>query len=221
MIRNSCWRAIKPHHSCEPLLLIQTGQWHWKSCYLSKTSDYFRSPFCGVTALGFNMLCQLSFSDRSLHREEQEKFRQKLPPVGIETWTSGSSGQCLTNWARQESGGQEISRFKVATVCWLSSVGKALAWRSGGPGFKPHWGQLLMIFFCFSLCKNLSDNLTETPIVKNSNGSSTNWLQMSAWQPMIERVAAQCSRSFGHSVSAPFKIFWDFQDPSYATCCVQ
>ena len=36
-------------------------------------------------------------SDRSLYREEQKRFRQKLPPVGIETRTSGSSGQCLTN----------------------------------------------------------------------------------------------------------------------------
>ena len=49
-----------------------------------------------------------------------------------------------------------------------SSVGKALAWRSRGPGFNPHWGQFLTNFFCSSLCKDLSDNLTETPIVKNS-----------------------------------------------------
>ena len=28
-----------------------------------------------------------------------------------------------------------------------SSVGKALAWRSGGPGFNPHWGQFLTKFF--------------------------------------------------------------------------
>ena len=48
-----------------------------------------------------------------------------------------------------------------------SSVGKALAWRSGVPGFNPHWGQFLTKFFCSSLCKDLSDNLTETPIVKN------------------------------------------------------
>ena len=54
-----------------------------------------------------------------------------------------------------------------------SSVGKALAWRSRGPGFNPHWGQYLTIFFCSSLCKDLSDNLTETPIVKNSNAPLT------------------------------------------------
>ena len=39
-------------------------------------------------------------------------------------------------------------------------------------GFNPHWGQFLTIFFffffCSFLCKDLSDNLTETPIVKNS-----------------------------------------------------
>ena len=123
--------------------------------------------------------------------------------MGIETRTSGSLGQCLTNWARQESVGQEISEmsfvcfmhhftcwtlfisrawsiehdfikamkwFRLATECWLSSVGKALAWRSGGPGFQPHWGQFLTKFILPSFCVtlNLSDNLTETPIVKNS-----------------------------------------------------
>ena len=56
-----------------------------------------------------------------------------------------------------------------------SSVGKALAWRSGSPGFKPHWAQFLTKFFCSSLYKDLSDNLTETPIVKNS--IITIWLQ--------------------------------------------
>ena len=107
-----------------------------------------------------------------------------MPPLGIETRTSGSSGQCLTNWARQESVGQEISevsfvcfmhhftcwtlfisrinkawlykgpwRFRLATECWLSSVGKALAWGSGGPGFKPHWGQFLTNFFALPSVK--------------------------------------------------------------------
>ena len=51
-----------------------------------------------------------------------------------------------------------------------SSVSTALAWRSRDLGFNPHWGQFLMNFFCSSLCEDLSDNLTETPIVKNSNG---------------------------------------------------
>ena len=38
-----------------------------------------------------------------------------------------------------------------------SSVGKALAWRSGGPGFNPHWGQFCRIFFfalpCVKICQ--------------------------------------------------------------------
>ena len=46
-----------------------------------------------------------------------KKIHQKLPPVGIETRTSISSGQCLTNWTRQESVGQEIS--KVSFVCFM------------------------------------------------------------------------------------------------------
>ena len=50
------------------------------------------------------------------------------------------------------------------------SVGKALAWRSGGPGFQPHWGQFLTKFILFCVTLNLSDNLTKTPNVKNSTG---------------------------------------------------
>ena len=38
-----------------------------------------------------------------------------------------------------------------------SSVGKALAWRSGGPGFNPQWGQFLTKFFfalpCVKICQ--------------------------------------------------------------------
>ena len=45
----------------------------------------------------FTIGVSVRLSDRSLHREEQKKIRQKLPPVGIDTRTSGSSGQCLTN----------------------------------------------------------------------------------------------------------------------------
>ena len=54
----------------------------------------------------FMLGVSVRLSDRSLHRDEQKKFCQKLSPVGLEIRTSGSSGQCLTNWARQESVGQ-------------------------------------------------------------------------------------------------------------------
>ena len=45
----------------------------------------------------FTIGVSVRLSDRSLYREEQKKIHQKLPPVGIETRTSRSSGQCLTN----------------------------------------------------------------------------------------------------------------------------
>ena len=65
----------------------------------------------------FTIDVSVRLSDRSLNRVEQKRFRQKLPPVGLETRTSRSSGQCLTNWARQESVGQEIS--EVSFVCFM------------------------------------------------------------------------------------------------------
>ena len=48
----------------------------------------------------FTIAVSVTLSDRSSHREEQKKIRPKLPPMGFETRTSGSSGQCLTNRAK-------------------------------------------------------------------------------------------------------------------------
>ena len=36
-------------------------------------------------------------------------------------------------------------RFRLATECWLSSVGRVLEWRSGGCGFNPDWGQFFIL----------------------------------------------------------------------------
>ena len=90
---------------------------------LNRVPKQYKRPlqfacFIVETYLSFSTIgVSVRLSDRSLHREEQKKFRQKLSPVGIETRTSGSSGQCLTNWARQESVGQEIS--EVSFVCFM------------------------------------------------------------------------------------------------------
>ena len=48
----------------------------------------------------FTIGVSVRLSDRSLHMEDQKNIRQKLPPVGIETRTSGSRRQCFTNWAK-------------------------------------------------------------------------------------------------------------------------
>ena len=147
----------------------------------------------------FTIGVSIRLPDRSLQREDK-KIRQKLPPVGIETRTSGSPGQCLTNWARQESVGQEISEmsfvcFMPHFTCWTLFISRIYrAWLYKGhedsgrqlnvdlAQLVRHWpedlevlvsnpigGIFWRIFFCSSLCNDLSDNLTETPIVKNSN----------------------------------------------------
>ena len=148
----------------------------------------------------FTIGVSVRLSDRFLYKEEQKKNRQKLPTVGFETRTSGSSGQCLTNWARQESVGQEISEvsfvcFMHHFTCWtlfISRINRAWLYKGDEDSrwqlnvdlaqLVRHWpedpevlvsnptgGNFWRIFFCFSLCKDLSDNLTEMPIVKNSN----------------------------------------------------
>ena len=136
----------------------------------------------------FTIGVSVRLSDRSLHGEEQKKNRQKLPPVGIKTRNSGSSGQCLTNWARQESVGQGISEVSfvlcTAFTCWTLFISRKGHEDSGWQlnvdlaQLVRHWPHDLEIlvsnpaggnFWGIFLRKDLSDNLTETPIVKNSN----------------------------------------------------
>ena len=155
-----------------------------------------QTPIVFDTIEFFTIGVSVRLSDRSLHGEEQKKIRQKLPPVGIETRTSRSSGQCLTNWARQESVGQEIS--EVSFVCFMHHFTLFISRINGAWLYKghedsgwqlnvdltqlvKHWPEDLEVlvsnptgaifdeFICSSLSEDLSDNLTETSIVKNSN----------------------------------------------------
>ena len=76
-------------------------------------------------------------------------------------------------------------RFKLATECWLHSVGRALAWSSRGHRFNPNWGQFLTKYFL----QDLSDNLTEMRIVKNNNESKLyreNWLRVIEYECLSE-----------------------------------
>ena len=81
-------KGEQPNHKCLSCVL----HWPHKTCIMSAPGrgSEFSIEF-------FTIGVSVRLSDRSLHREEQNKFRQKLPPVGIETRTSRSSGQCLTN----------------------------------------------------------------------------------------------------------------------------
>ena len=57
---------------------------------------------------------------------------------------------CITShvglWLFLESTEHDFKwRFRLATECWLSSVGRALEWRSGDCGFHPDWGQFFIL----------------------------------------------------------------------------
>ena len=144
----------------------------------------------------FTIGISVRLSDRSLHREEQKKNSSKIAPNGVwnqdlwifrptpywakstfscqpeSSWPLESHALLILEWTTCEvvhETNKAHFRNLLSNRFLPSSVGKTLAWRSGGSGFNPHWGQFLMIFFCSSLCKDLSDNLTETPIVKNSS----------------------------------------------------
>ena len=116
----------------------------------------------------FTIGVSVRLSDRSLHREEQ-KNSSKIVPSG--DWNQAgrrSVGQeisevslvCFmhhfTCWtlfiSRINRAWQRPWRFRLATECWLSSVGRALVWWSWSLGFNPHWGQFLTnCFLLFSV----------------------------------------------------------------------
>ena len=60
-----------------------------------------------------------------------------------------------------------IKVMKIQAECWLSSVGRDWHDDPAVLGSIPTGGDFWRIIFDSSLCKDLSDNLTETHIVKN------------------------------------------------------
>ena len=87
---------------CERDMKLQQIKEHFHE----RTKRFYTSLITELSIDFFTIGVSVKLPDRSLHGEEQKKICQKLPPVGIETRTSRSLGQCLTNWARQESVGQ-------------------------------------------------------------------------------------------------------------------
>ena len=129
--------------------------------------------------------------------------------MGLETRNFRSSGQCLTNWARQESVGQKISEasfvcFMHHFTCWtlfISRINRAWLYKDHqDSGWQlnvdlaqlvRHWpedvevlvsnptgGNFWQFFFAHPCVKDLSDNLTEMPIVKNSIIRLTNKINL-------------------------------------------
>ena len=121
-----------------------------------------------------NWRISVRLSDRSLCREEQKKFSQKFFPVGWNPQPPDHQSNvlptalgrnlldrrflkwalfvsCTTSHVGLCSFLESIEHGSIkaikATECWHSSVGRALDWWSGGPGFQPNWGRFLLIFF--------------------------------------------------------------------------
>ena len=107
------------------LMILSSVLLSWSVTELCKEKFHFISFWKYDTQLTLHLAGKWVFHDRRFCQiiwqifiqGREKEFRQKLPSAGIETRTSRSSGQCLTNWARQESVGQEIS--EVSLVCFM------------------------------------------------------------------------------------------------------
>ena len=96
-----------------------------------------------------------------------KKIRQKLPPVGIETRTSWSRGQCSTNWAKSTFSCQPEFLWPFFFNFWRTQVLFVwplipLFWTSGdiSPGFQSQGGSLAcMLHGLFKSCSIDSRNV--------------------------------------------------------------
>ena len=83
---------------------------HWFLNFPSKKSDivYLNYQNLSYVVMHLSKVDNWVFHDRRFcqiiwqifTQGRAKKIHQKLPPVGFETRSSGSSGQCLTNWAK-------------------------------------------------------------------------------------------------------------------------
>ena len=69
--------------------------------------------------------------------------------------------------------------------------------------FQSPQGQFLTKLFCSSLCKDLSDNLTETPILKNSS-VTVNQMNLTVSMTLTNKYTHSTFSSFSSSVWSKF-----------------
>ena len=83
-------------------------------------SDRKRNEFLLIPVFHDSRFCQIILKDLKLHREKQNKFHKKLPPVGIERKTSRSSCHCSIDWAKSPFGSVWITNASIKS-CSIDS----------------------------------------------------------------------------------------------------
>ena len=146
-----------------------------------------------VTIEFFTIGISVRLSDRSLHGEEQKQNSSKIAPSG--DWKPGLSDLQANALPTELGRNLSFVCFMHQFTCWtlfISRINRAWLYKGHADSgwqlnvdlaqlvkhwpedpevlvSKPTGGNFWRIFFCSSLCKDLSDCLTETHIVKNSN----------------------------------------------------
>ena len=154
-------------------------------------------PLSSFLKIEFFTICvSVRLSDRSLHREEQKQFVKNCPQWGLKAGPPDLQANALPTELSQHSVAnlnlhglfrvmlywfKKWTKSNMWSGAWnkqsslqkspaqqipASSVGKALAEVLVSI---PTGGNFWQKYFFSSLCKDLSDNLTEMRIVKNSN----------------------------------------------------
>ena len=191
--------CLQDHEKLWPIGFFTNKIWQicqiWQKYNVTFKNNY-SLKFKGKWVFHDRRFCQIIWQIFTQGRAK--KNHQKLPPVGFETSTSSSSGQCFTNWAKSAFSCQPESSWllcshallilemnKVQHVKWCMKLTSEFSCPTDSclAQLVRHWpedlevlvsnptgGNFWRIFFYSSLCKDLSDNLTETPIVKNSKG---------------------------------------------------
>ena len=137
----------------------------------------------------FTIGVSVRLSDRSLHREEEKKFVKNCPQWGLKPGPLDHQVNDLSTELRQHSvaslnlhGLKSCSiesRNEQSPICEVVHETKFISEISCPTDsclaqLVRHWSEdpevlVSILVLLFPVCEDLSDNLTETPIVKNSN----------------------------------------------------
>ena len=166
--------------------------WHGHNCHTCTVRIVVRE-WCIVVEF-FTIGVSVTLSDISLHREEQKKFVKNCPQWGWKPGCLDLQANALPTELGRNLLGRRFLKWALFVSYTTSHVGlwsflehdfiKAVKFQANVDlaQLVRHWphdpqvlvssptgGNFWQIFFCSSFCKDLSDNLTETPIVKNSS----------------------------------------------------
>ena len=118
----------------------------WPNFKTDPSIEFFLNSFLNLSKLSITRVfhdkeiwcISVRLSDRSKVTQNKINSIKNFPQWGLNPWPPDHHFNALPT-----EPGRDLLDRRQTTKQWLSSVGRALEWWSGGCGFKPHWGKVL------------------------------------------------------------------------------